>query len=75
MKPKTVLSNDNSNDKWLDNQDVLMRMHISGRTLHRWRRKKILPFSRIGNKIYYRESDLQSLLEKNLRNTSNRTPL
>jgi len=49
-------------DYWIDKQDILIRMHISCRTLQRWRSKGILPFSRIGRKIYYKESDLRKLL-------------
>jgi hypothetical protein len=49
---------------WLDKQDILQRMCISSRTLQQWRRKKILPYSRIGGKIYYLESDLLEMLEK-----------
>lgn len=49
---------------WLDKQDILQRMCISSRTLQQWRRKKILPYSRIGGKIYYKEADLLEVLEK-----------
>jgi len=54
----------NSSEVWLDKQDILQRMHISSRTLQQWRKKKILPYSRIGRKIWYREADLLELLEK-----------
>jgi len=67
MKPAITNKNEENLEKWLDNQDILLRMRISNSTLIRWRRKKVIPFSRIGNKIYYRESDLLALLEKNLR--------
>jgi len=53
-----------SSEVWLDKQDILQRMYISNSTLQRWRRKKILPYSRVGRKIWYRESDLLELLEK-----------
>ena len=56
----------NSKEKWIDKQDILTRMHISDRTLQNWRSKKLIPFSRICGKIFYRESDLQRLLENNL---------
>ncbi|MEO8402994.1 MAG: helix-turn-helix domain-containing protein [Chitinophagaceae bacterium] len=51
---------------WLDKQDVLTLMHISASTLQVWRSKKILPFARIGAKIYYRKSDLLKLLEESI---------
>ena len=56
----------NNMDVWLDKQDILQRMHISERTLQKWRTKKILPYSKIGGKIYYREKDVTALLEKNM---------
>jgi len=48
---------------WLDKQDILQRMHISSSTLQKWRKKKLLPYSRLGRKIYYLESDVQKMLE------------
>ncbi len=51
---------------WIDAQDVLLKMQISGRTLQRWRLKGLLPFSRVDGKYYYRKSDIISLLNENL---------
>ena len=50
---------------WIDAQDVYRRMHISQRTLQTWRIEGLLPFSRIKGKMYYRKSDILSLLKKN----------
>jgi hypothetical protein len=52
-------------DVWVDKQEILMRLHISNRTLQTWRSKGILPYTRIGAKIYYRESDITDLLKMN----------
>ena len=49
-------------ERWLDKQDILEVMHISESTLQKWRKKGLLPYSRILGKIYYKESDLQELL-------------
>jgi predicted site-specific integrase-resolvase len=51
-------------DGWLDKQDILTRLHISGRTLQRWRTKGIIPFTRIRKKIFYKESDLKKTFEQ-----------
>jgi len=51
---------------WLDKQEVMQRMHISSRTLQKWRSRKMIPYSKIDGKIYYRESDLQELLLRHL---------
>ena len=50
---------------WLDNQDVMQALHISPRTLQTLRTNGILPFSRIGNKIYYRKQDILKILSDN----------
>lgn len=49
-------------EDWLDNQDVMQILHISPRTLQTLRSNGTLPFSRIGNKIYYRRSDISRIL-------------
>jgi hypothetical protein len=50
---------------WLDSQDVMQALHISPRTLQTLRSNGILPFSRIGNKIYYRRQDIIKILSDN----------
>ena len=50
---------------WLDSQDVMQALHISPRTLQTLRTNGSLPFSRIGNKIYYRRSDILKTLSDN----------
>ena len=49
-------------DFWMDKQEVMERMHISGRTLQTWRSKGILPYKKIGRRIFYWESDLRKLM-------------
>ena len=55
---------------WIDKQEIIMRLHISNRTLQTWRSKGILPFARIGKKIFYKESDLRNLLNAHVRRDS-----
>lgn len=50
-------------NKWLDNQDVCLLLKISKRTLQYYRDNRIIPFSRIGNKCYYKISDVEKLLK------------
>jgi len=40
-------------------------LHISARTLQTLRSNSTLPFSRIGNKLYYRKEDIQRILKDN----------
>ena len=48
---------------WIDAQDVLTKLHISPRTLQRWRINGLLPFSQVNGKYYYRKSDVLRLLK------------
>lgn len=50
---------------WIDNQEVMQALHISPRTLLSLRTNGTLPFSRIGNKIYYRTEDIHKILNDN----------
>lgn len=52
-------------EDWIDNQDVMHNLHISPRTLQTLRTNGTLPFSRIGNKLYYRKQDIQKILADN----------
>jgi hypothetical protein len=56
---------DASLSDWLDSQEVMQALHISPRTLQTLRSNGILPFSRIGNKIYYRRQDIIKILSDN----------
>ena len=47
----------------MDNQDVCQLLQISKRTLQRHRSSKQLPFHRINNKTYYKESDVKKFIK------------
>lgn len=49
-------------EDWIDNADVMQTLHISARTLQTMRSNGLIPYSRIGNKLYYRRQDLEKLL-------------
>ena len=51
-------------DVFFDNQEFMLLMNISKRTAQEWRNKKIIEFSQVGNKIYYRLSDIKKLLDE-----------
>lgn len=57
-----LCDNSPTKDKWIDNQDVCMLLKISKRTLQYYRDNRIIPFSRIGSKCYYKVSDIEKLL-------------
>ena len=52
-------------ENWLDNQDVMLALHISLRSLQTLRSNGTLPYSRINNKIYYLRRDVEKLLNDN----------
>ena len=52
-------------EDWMDSQDVMQALHISPRTLQTLRSNGTLPFSRIGNKIYYLRRDITKILSDN----------
>lgn len=52
-------------DVFFDNQEFMKLMNISKRTAQEWRNKKVIEFSQVGNKIYYRLSDIKILLNAN----------
>lgn len=49
---------------WLDNQELMQTLKISKRTAQHYRDSGIISFSQVGNKIYYRLSDVEALLNK-----------
>lgn len=51
-------------DPIIDNFRFIKLMNISAKTAQYWRDKKIIGYSMIGNKIYYRVSDIKELLNK-----------
>jgi len=50
-------------DTWLDVHEVFQLLKISKRTLQNYRDNGIIPYSKIGGKIYYKASDIQHHLE------------
>ena len=50
-------------ESWIDGQDVMQALHISKRTLQSLRDSRVLPYSRINGKFYYKVDDIEALLE------------
>lgn len=68
----TVLDKQNNSIpiQFIDNTKFIDLMGISLKTSQVWRNNGIVNFSQIGNKIYYRISDIQDLLNKNYRKSN-----
>ncbi|MDD4555374.1 MAG: helix-turn-helix domain-containing protein [Bacteroidales bacterium] len=63
---------------WLDHQDICKMLNISKRTLDHYRELGLIPFSKIGGKVFYRESDINAYLnnhitQKKLKKTGQRS--
>lgn len=58
------VKNDSKKDTFLDNQEFLILMKISKRTAQTWRDEGRISFSQVGNKIYYKLSDVEKLLNE-----------
>lgn len=54
---------DKSTLGWIDGQDVMTILNIGSRTLQTYRDNGTLPYSQVGAKIYYKPSDVESILQ------------
>ena len=52
-------------ETFLDNQEFLLHLKISKRTAQTWRDEGKISFSQVGNKIYYKLSDVEKLMQEN----------
>lgn len=55
-------------ERLLDNQDVCQLLHVSKRTLQRYRSLGELPYHTIYHKTYYRESDVAKFIKTHFSN-------
>ena len=55
--------NEPKKDTFVDNQEFLLLMKISKRTAQTWRDEGRISFSQVGNKIYYKLSDVEKLMQ------------
>lgn len=60
-------------ETFVDNQELLKKMGISKRTAQKWRDEGVIAFSQVGNKIYYKLSDVEDLLKKHHRSSFNKS--
>lgn len=46
-----------------DNVDMMRLFKVSARTLQRWRDEKIVPFKKLGGKIYYIPQKVEEMMD------------
>jgi len=63
----TALNHDKqqNNSLFLDNNQFSKLMNISKRTAQQWRDNSVISYSQVGNKIFYRITDIEKLLQDN----------
>ncbi|MEI7595671.1 MAG: helix-turn-helix domain-containing protein [Bacteroidota bacterium] len=59
-------------DTWLDISECCMLLKISKRTLQSYRDNKVLPYSQIAGKIYFKASDIEAHLANHYVKVNNR---
>ncbi len=64
IKQRVITDSKKPSDAYLDNQEFLLLMKISKRTAQTWRDEGKISFSQVGNKIYYKLSDVEELMQK-----------
>lgn len=64
IKQRVITDSKKPSDTYLDNQEFLLLMKISKRTAQNWRDEGKISFSQVGNKIYYKLSDVEELMQK-----------
>lgn len=55
--------------EWHDNYEVMEMFHISARTMQTLRSNGKLPFAKMGGRCYYKEQDLQRLMDESYRDS------
>jgi hypothetical protein len=56
---------DVNNQTILTSKDVCEILNISSRTLQNYRDKRIISFTQVGRKLFYRHQDLEAFLNNN----------
>lgn len=52
--------------EWVSNRDALELTRMSRSSLARYRKNGQLPYSKVGNNVFYRRADLLALFEDNM---------
>lgn len=61
-----TLSDKSAAPRWLSAEEVCKALSITKCALQYYRTAGIIPHTFIGNKVFFKENDIRSLLEKNL---------
>jgi len=59
-------ADDESEDGWVDTYEVCTFLKVSEKTLQRLRVAKVIAYSKIGGKIFFRISEIKRLMDENI---------
>ncbi len=65
LKSEKAKTSKKLSETWFDNQEVMELLKISTRTLQNMRDTQVLPYSKVGGKIYYKARDVEKILNEN----------
>lgn len=68
IKAKLAEQPKKSTDDFIDNESFIKLMNISKRTAQTWRDTRVIAFSQIGGKIYYKNADVEEMLKSHYHN-------
>lgn len=51
---------------WLPQEELCRILHVTKRALQYLRQQRKIPYTRLGNKIFFREADIKRMLKLNL---------
>ena len=54
-----------NSDTYLTSEEAAKLLKISRRTLHQWRKAGALRYSQIGRKVFFKNKDVQKLIDRN----------
>lgn len=57
-KTKGVKKDFEPDEQLLTREEVMKLLHVSHSTLYHYQRKRILPFLKIGNRVYFKKNDI-----------------
>ncbi len=66
IEAKTAAVPQPPENTWLDNQEMCQLLKVTTRSLQNYRDQKLIPFTQLAGKIFYRQSDVFKVLEDNL---------
>ncbi len=69
-QPVFDVTNSKASD-WIDKQELMQKFHLSSRTLQYYRSKNLIPFAKLGGKVFYHLPGFLQALERSASHLGN----